>query len=113
MELPEVEPVDAEDSLPSANTSPNEAVGDSEEEEIDEVPLVKRPRREQVSTAVEASAFEKVELRDDGDSGSRSPSLKEPAAIEPISVAPPASGKASFGTFISLDDFSEEEEETR
>ena len=108
-----MEPIDAEDSLPSANTSPTEAVLDSEEEEIDEAPLVKRPRREQASTTVEASASEKVELCDDGDSGSPSPSLKEPAAIEPISVAPPASGKASFGTFISLDDFSEEEEDTR
>ncbi|KAM0894989.1 hypothetical protein ACQ4PT_024141 [Festuca glaucescens] len=110
VELPEVEPIDTEDSLPSANTSPTESVGDSEEEEVDEAPLTKRPRRERTSSVVEASAPEKAELRDDGDSGSLSPGVKEPAMIEPISMAPPVGGKASFGTFIRLDDYSEEED---
>ena len=106
-----MEPIDTEDSVPSANTSPTEGGGDSEEE-IDEHPLVKRPRREPAPTAAEASASEKVDLRDDGDSGVSSPGLKEPAIVEPISVAPPSSGKASFGTFVSLEDSSSSEEDT-
>ena len=107
-----MEEIDAEDSVPSANTSPTERGGDSEEEEEEEPPLFKRLRRERASIAAEASASEKVDLRDDGDSGVSSPGLKEPAIVEPINVAPPSSGKASFATFVSLEDSSSSEEDT-
>ena len=111
VELPEVEPIDAEDSLPSANTSPTEAVGESEEEEVDEQPLIKRQHREKATTAAEVSTSERMELHDDGDSGSSTPNLKEPVAVEPINMAPPVGGKAAFGTFLDLDDFGSDEEE--
>ena len=72
VEFPEVESLDEDDSLPSATTSPDEVVEETEQEEEDEQPL-KRQRRDKAKVVVEDSPSERVELRDDGDSGSSSP----------------------------------------
>ena len=112
VEFPEVEPVDDDDFLPSATISPDEVAEETELEEEDEQPL-KRQRRDKAKAVVEESPSKRVELRDDGNSGSSSPSLKEPVVVEPLNMVPPVGGAIEFGGLFNVDDLGSDEEEMR
>ena len=111
VEFPEVEPADEDDSVPSATTSPDEEVEETEQDDEEEHPP-KRRRQDKAKSA--GSPSKKMALEDDGDSGSSSPSVKDPMEVVPLNTAPPAGSAVEFDGLFDEDALgSDEDEEPR
>ena len=91
--------LEEEISLASAHT-PEEGEGSEQEEECQELARKKRRLKKVASTASTLESEQPTEL-DDDDSRSSSPIARDPVAVAPLRMAPPASAPG-FTRFVDV-----------